>query len=110
VWNHLLANEDDPEKRIAELERRLADAKVEEARQASNFGPLPPQSGVAQGSQPYPGVAQAYPGVAQQPQVYPGVGQGPQQFPATALGGQHAWGRVEGLAGSISAAVGRQAK
>lgn len=45
-------DEDDPEKRIAELERRLSEAR--EARAASHFGPPPPDPGSAQGPSSLP--------------------------------------------------------
>jgi hypothetical protein len=44
--------EDDPEKRIAELERQLAEARA--ARAPSQFGPPPPDPGLTPGPQPLP--------------------------------------------------------
>ena len=79
AWNHLLVDENDPERRISELERRLSESQgVEPA-------PMPqPQSGWPQAAQPQPGFSpqpQGYPGFGQGPQGYPGFGQGPQPFP-----------------------------
>jgi hypothetical protein len=50
VWEHRLVDEDDPEKRIAELERQLAEAKAAAAAEtgsnpAPTPAPPPPQSG-----------------------------------------------------------------
>jgi hypothetical protein len=69
----LLVAEDDPEKRISELERQLAEAK-ENAAQAASFPPPPTPSG-------WPQAAQPQPGAAGQPQAYPPVGPPPQSFP-----------------------------
>ncbi|MBE1551650.1 hypothetical protein GGC64_005710 [Mycobacterium sp. OAS707] len=68
-WNHLLVDEDDPEKRISELERRLSDSQ----------GVEPPPMPQPQSS--WPQAAQPQPGFSSQPQGYPGLGQGPQPFP-----------------------------
>jgi hypothetical protein len=69
----LLVAEDDPEKRISELERQLAEAK-ESAGQAASFPPPPTPSG-------WPQAAQPQPGAAGQPQPYPPAGPPPQSFP-----------------------------
>lgn len=65
--------EDDPEKRISELERQLAEAK-ENAGQASSFPPPPTPSGWPQTSPPQPGAAG-------QPPAYPPAGPPPLSFP-----------------------------
>jgi hypothetical protein len=69
--------------RIAELERRLAEAN--EARQAPNLGPPPPHHGFAQEPQafsappPYPGMAQG-PQAFSAPSPYPGDWRGRSSF------------------------------
>lgn len=72
-WNHLLVAKDDPEKRISELERQLAEAKGN-AGQPASFPPPPTPSG-------WPQAAQPQPGAAGQPQAYPPAGPPPQSFP-----------------------------
>jgi hypothetical protein len=102
--HYLLVAEDDPEKRISELERQLAEAK-ENAGQASSVPPPQPPSGWPQASQPQagaPGQPQAYPPSGPAPQPFPpppavgptggNLGSWPGQSPSTGWRGQPAFG------------------
>ncbi|MDT5258805.1 MAG: hypothetical protein QOD10_3885 [Mycobacterium sp.] len=101
-------DEDDPEKRIAELERRLSEAR--EARAASHSGAPPPDPGLAPGPQPLPVPPvnwQAAPGApvsASYPETSPGPSGMGMGDTAPAGGGLISW---PGASSANTAAVDR---